>query len=335
VVQVRDVEALARMESAKIEGKIVYFSARMERARDGAGYGKTVAIRTAGPSAAASKGALAVVIRSVGTSNARLPHTGTTVYNIGSPRIPAVAISNPDADLLERQLAMGKPLVLQVNVTARDLPQTRSANVIGEIPGTDKAEEIVLLAAHLDSWDLGTGALDDGAGIAIITAAAHMLKDIEPKPRRTIRVVHFANEEFGLSGSRAYTEHVISSNERHALAMEADVGAGPVYSLESRVAPEQLALIKQIWTVLEPLGVERGGNRASGGADISALRAHGVPVMSPRLDATSYFDYHHTANDTLDKVDPKAIAQSATAFAVAAYLAARVEQSWMPLEGGS
>lgn len=331
VIQVPDVDTLSRMTSEQVAGRIVYFSERMQRTQNASGYSKAVAKRNSGPAVAASKGAVAAIVRSAGTSNHRFAHTGGTRYTIGSPRIPAVSISNPDADLLERQLASGKPVRISMHLTARDLPQTRSANVIGEIPGDGKADEIVLLGAHLDSWDLGTGALDDGAGVAIVTAAAKLIADMKPRARRTIRVVLFANEEFGLSGSNTYLEQEANALPQHAMAMEADLGAGPVYQLDSRVDARQWPYIEQIASILSPLGVALGGNNGTGGSDIAALVLRGVPTITPRLDATNYFDYHHTANDTLDKVDPKHLAQATASYAVAAYLAARAEQQWIHL----
>lgn len=328
VIQVRDLEELETLDPSAVAGRIVYFSQRMERTRDASGYGRAVLVRTRGPAAAAAKGAVAVVIRTVGTSNNRIAHTGATSYVDSVPRIPAVAISNPDADLLENQLASGRPVRLALELTSRELPPARSANVIAEIPGTDRADEIVLLGAHLDSWDITPGALDDASGVAIVTAAARLIADMEPKPRRTIRVVLFANEEFGLSGARAYAAQGPQEVGRHVLAMEADLGAGPVWMLESRVAPEMLPLVRQIHSIVEPLGVALGGNEASGGADVGPLRDLGVSILSPQLDATQYFDVHHTTNDTLDKVNPEHLSQSVAVFAVAAYLAARADTPW-------
>jgi hypothetical protein len=306
----------------------------MERTRDGSGYGKAVRSRTEGPSIAGTLGAAAVVLRSVGTSQNRIAHTGTLSYNVTSPRIPAVAISNPDADNLERQMRdtaaggkrAGEPVLLKVRVTSRDLPQTRSANVIAEIPGTDLANEIVLVGAHLDSWGPSVGAQDDGAGVAIAIAAAKMAASMNPKPRRTIRVVLFANEEFGLSGANYYPGEEGDENvARHAFAMEADLGDGPVWKLSARVPPRYWPVIEQMHRVVKPLGVELGDNTAAGGADIGPLRRRGVPVLAPLLDATTYFDIHHTVNDTLNQVDPSHLKQSTAVFAVATYLAAMAD----------
>jgi hypothetical protein len=321
----RDLDALRSMSRDEVAGRIVYLGGRTERRQDARGYRSTVAQRATGPSVAASLGAVGLVIRSIGTSTNRLPHTGSIRYAIDAPRIPAVSLANSDADLIERVLARGAPVTARLRVTARDLPQVRSANVIAELPGSTRADEIVLLGAHLDSWDLGTGALDDGAGVAIVMAAARLLRDAKLAPRRTIRVVLYANEEFGLSGANAYAQAEGDALERHALAMEADLGAGPVWRLDSRVAEAQRPVVEAMAGVLSPLGVALGPNDAQGGADIQVLRRAGVPVLDPRLDANAYFDDHHTANDTLDKVDANAIRQSVATYAVAAWLAAQAD----------
>ncbi len=334
VVMVKDIPELQSLPAGAVKGKLVFFNGRMERTRDGSGYGKAVRARTEGPSIAGALGAAGVVLRSVGTSKNRIAHSGTLSYNISAPRIPAVAISNPDADNLERHLKLtaaggkraGEPVVMNVRVTSRDLPQTRSANVIAEIPGTDLADEVVLIGAHLDSWDPSVGAQDDGAGVAIAISAAKLAASMNPKPRRTIRVVLFANEEFGLSGANYYpADEGDESVAKHAFAMEADLGDGPVWKLSARVPPRYWSMVNEMHRLVKPLGVELGDNTAAGGADIGPLRRRGVPVLAPLLDATTYFDIHHTVNDTLDQVDPLHLKQSTAVFAVATYLAAMVD----------
>jgi carboxypeptidase Q len=322
VLEVASLDALNALPAATVGGKIVFINQRMERTRDGAGYGATVKIRSDGPSAAGQLGAVAVLIRSVGTSNERHAHTGTTRYRVDAPRIPALALSNPDADQLARWLKPGKPVRVRVKSTARELPATWSANVIGEIPGAARANEIVLLGAHLDSWDLGQGAIDDGAGVAIVVEAARLIGKLERKPARTVRVVLFANEEFGLSGANEYARLVGDEAARHVLAAEADLGSGAVWRAQSRVAPDAVAAIDAIREVLKPLALESGGNDAHGGSDLGPLRALGVPILDLSQDATSYFDVHHTLDDTLAQVDAKTLNQVVAAYAVAAYMAA-------------
>lgn len=324
VIEVATLDALASVDPAKVKGKIVFFSNRMERARDGSGYGRAVGVRGAGPSAAAKLGAVAVLIRSVGTDNNRTPHTGSTRYQDGVAKIPAAALSNPDADLLAAQAASGKPVTFRLKLGARDLGQAESANVIGEIPGREKPGEIVLLGCHLDSWDLGTGAVDDGAGCAIMIEAARLIGQLPTKPRRTIRVVLYANEEFGLSGARAYAEAHGPELANHILAGESDFGSGRVWRISSRVDPASLPAIGEITRLLAPLKVEQGNNEASGGADLSPLVPARVPVVSLGQDGTEYFDWHHTANDTLDKIDPKDLDQNVAAWVTVAYVAAEM-----------
>ncbi|HEU4591845.1 MAG TPA: M20/M25/M40 family metallo-hydrolase [Steroidobacteraceae bacterium] len=327
-VMVRDIAALNELPPGAVKDKIVYFGNRMDRTRDGSGYGRAVPVRTNGPALAGALGAVGVVIRSISTSDDRLPHTGATRYQSDAPRIPAFAISNPDADALERQFASGKPVRLRMWSSSRDLPPAQSANVIGEIPGTDQAGEIVILGAHLDSWDPGVGAIDDGAGVAIIMGAAKLIGGLDDKPRRTIRVVLFANEEFGTSGSQAYLAQYQAQAAQHVVGFEADFGAGPVWRLSSRVNPAQLPAVEQIFRALAPLALVRGGNQAAGGADLEGLAKLGMPLLSPDLDGTTYFDVHHTANDTLLKVDAKALRQSVAAYAISAWLAAQYAGTW-------
>jgi hypothetical protein len=324
VVEVPSLDALKALDPAKAKGKIVFVNKRMERHKDGAGYGETVPARGVGASVAGKLGAVAFLLRSVGTDNNRTPHTGAMRYEEGGPRIPAAALSNPDADLLEKQIASGKPVTFHLKLTSRDLPDVESASVVGEIPGREKPDEIVLLGAHLDSWPLGTGAIDDGAGVAIMIEAARRIGELKEKPRRTIRVVLYANEEHGLSGGRAYAEAHAAELPKHILAGESDFGSGKVWRLASRVAPDTLPAMDEIAQLLAPLGIERGNNGAGGGADISPLIPAKVPVLSLGQDGTYYFDWHHTANDTLDKIDAKDLDQNVAAWAAAAWAAANM-----------
>ncbi len=325
VVPVTTLEELKAQPSERIAGRIVFFTARMERSRDGSGYGKTVPPRSTGAAEAAKLGAVAMVMRSAGTSTSRTPHTGAQRYSDGIPPIPAFALSNPDADLLEQQLASGQTLRLRLTNTSRWDGEAQSANVIGEIPGRSRKDEVILLGAHLDSWDLGTGAHDDATGVGIITAAAKLIAESKPRPKRTIRVVFYANEEFGLSGAKAYAAKYKDQVNQHVLGIESDLGAFQPYGLAARVGPDKLSLVRTIQSVLEPLGVAYLGTEASGGADVGQLRPLGMPVMDLRTDAEPYFDLHHTANDTFDKVDPALVRQNVAAYAVIAYLAAEAE----------
>lgn len=325
VVRFESLAALESATAADVRGHIVFIDERMERARDGSGYRPAVAKRSKGPSIASGRGAVAVVIRSVGTSRDRLPHTGSTRFEEGVRAIPAFALSGPDADLLARQLESGRSVQMVLSSTARHLPPARSANVIADIRGAVRPEEIVILAAHLDSWDLGTGAIDNASGVAILMEAASLIATMQRRPARTIRLVLYANEEAGLDGSKTYTAAALESDERHVVGIEADAGAGRIYAFNSGVGEAALPVVEAMRGVLVPLGIEGGDNSATGGADLSSLRAAGMPVLSLQHDMSSYFDWHHTANDTLDKIDPEALKQAVAAYAAVVWIAANID----------
>ena len=321
-------ESVAELEAAGIDavrGHIVFIDEGMERTRDGSGYSAAVQKRSRGPSLASERGAVAMVIRSVGTSGERLAHTGNTRFAEGVKPIPAFALAGPDADMLARQLSTGREVQLHVRSTARMLPPARSANVIADIRGAERPEEIVILAAHLDSWDLGTGAHDNAAGVAIVMETARFIAMMPSRPSRTVRVVLYANEEAGLDGSVTYTDAALESSEKHLVGIEADAGGGLIYRLDSGVGEEALAVVEAMRRVVAPLGIEGGDNSSTGGADLSTLRAAGMPVLSLRHDLSRYFDWHHSANDTLDKVDAGALQQAVAAYAAVTWIAANVE----------
>lgn len=326
VVEVASLADLSRRTPEDIDGRIVFINQRMVRTQDGSSYGQTARIRHQGASRAAEKGAVAVLIRSVGTGTHRFPHTGAMRYEEGVAKIPAAALAAPDADLLAEQLARARPVRFRLELGAHRLPDVLSANVIGEVIGRERPAEIVLLAAHLDSWDLSPGAFDDGAGCAIVLGAARLLAERERRPRRTVRVVLFANEEFGLSGARAYAAAHGDELERHVLALEADLGPGAVWRFRVKTTPDSIPAARAMAEVLEPLGITWHGDAARGGADLTPLRRAGVPMADLSPDATFYFDYHHTADDTLDKVDPGNLAQNVAAYSVVAFWAAEMEQ---------
>ncbi len=321
VIEVPSLDAVARLDPAQVKGKIVFYNAPMKRTKDTEGYRTAVPVRSGGATAAAKLGAAAVLIRSIGTDHNRTPHTGGVRYQDGVARIPAAALSNPDADLLAAQIATGKPVTFRLRLGAHAEPDVETASVVGEIPGREKPEEIVLLGAHLDSWDLGTGAIDDGAGVAIMMEAARRIGQLPKKPRRTIRVVLFANEEFGTSGARSYAAAHQDELARHGMAGESDLGTGKVWRVSSRVDPAKLPVVADL---AQLLGVEQGSNDAGGGSDLEPLAPARVPVISLSQDASAYFDYHHTANDTLDKIDPRDLDQNVAAWAAVAYAIAEM-----------
>jgi carboxypeptidase Q len=324
VLAVASLEALDRTDPAQVKGKIVFFDTPTQRTRDGSGYARAVPVRVAGPSHAAKLGAVAVVVRSIGTDSNRLPHTGALRYERGVAQVPAAALSNPDADLLAAEVASGKPVRFRLQLGASTLATAESANVIGEIPGRERPQEIVLLGAHLDSWDLGTGALDDGAGCAIVLEAARRIGELKARPRRTLRVVLFANEEFGLSGAEAYAKAHAAELERHVAALESDTGAGRVWRLESRVKLESMGWVRELGRLIFPIGAVSGTNTGEGGPDLGPLMRAGVPTLSLMQDATAYFDFHHTANDTLDKASAHDLDYNVAAWAAVIYALAEM-----------
>jgi carboxypeptidase Q len=327
VVEAQSLEGVDAL-GGKAKGKIVFVWKVMERRSDGSGYGATVPIRGAAASRAAKVGAVGALIRSVGTSNARLPHTGSLRYEEGVPKIPAAALANPDADLIHRLLADGKTVRVRFALGARTLPDAVSANVLGEIPGREKPKEIVVLSGHLDSWDLGQGAVDDAAGLGIAIEAARLVGQLPIRPRRTLRVVAFANEENGLAGSRAYAKVHAAELSLHVAAIECDDGAGRVSGFEWTAGPSAERILANVAEILKPFGVgdmKKGG----GGADVGALRAAGVPLFSPIQDSARYFDIHHSADDTFDKIDREELNTGVEAMAALAWALADSEA---PLE---
>jgi carboxypeptidase Q len=334
VVEVASLEELAAKKDSDVRGKIVFFNRRMRRAVDGAGYGEAVKVRGGGASAAAKLGAAGVLIRSIGTDSNRTPHTGSLKYEEKVAKIPAAAVSNPDADLLDRLVRDGKPVRVRFTLGCRDHGEKETANVIGDVPGRGKPEEIVLLACHRDSWDLGEGAIDDGAGCGVVIEAARLIAATSPRPRRTIRVVLFANEENGLAGGKAYPKAHESELPRHVAALESDLGSGRPIGFNWNAGPSAEPLAGEIAALLEPLGAGTLKAGGLGGADTSSLVLSGVPLFSVSQDASRYFDWHHTANDTFDKIEPESLDRMTAAVAVFAYVAASVPEPFerIPLE---
>ena len=319
VLQFNDYKSLSEAAPGSATGKIVFINYQMLRARDGSGYGPAVISRVAGASAAAKLGAHAIIIRSIGTDQTRNPHTGVMRYDNTPTRIPAAAIGNIDADLLAALIKRGKPVKLKLQLGARTLKgEYLGANVIGEITGSTKPKEIVAIGGHLDSWDLGTGAVDDGSGVAITMSAAALIGAQATPPKRTIRVVLFANEEQGVYGGKAYAAARVKANEvqQQVIAAESDFGAGRIYSLKTRISEARLAGLAPLLRALAPLGITLGSNDADGSADFSPMQEAGAPVADLEQDGSNYFDIHHTARDTIDQVDPDDLKQNVAAYAV-------------------
>jgi hypothetical protein len=304
-----------------LAGKIAVVTQRMPRVEDGGGYGALNPIRRAGPSEAAKRGAVAYLLRSLGTDNHRLAHAGATNYQDGAPRIPAAALSIPDADQLERLASRGT-VRLRLVLTPSERPNAPTWNVVGEVKGREAPDEIVLIGAHLDSWDLGTGATDDGAGVAIVTSVGKALAALPRHQRRTLRVVLFGAEEMDYS-SAAYAKAHAEEAAHIVVAAEADFGARNVYAVQLPAGGAASDFARDLGVAIAPLGAYIDRRPALGsGEDVQGLQKAGVPVVSLRQDGLDYFDTHHTADDTLDKIDPGQLSQAAAVWTAFAYLAA-------------
>ena len=305
------VDELAAAPDEAVRGKIVFIDHNMPRAQDGIGYGYFGRPRREGPTIASKKGATAIVIRSIGTDHHRNPHTGVMTFADGAAPIPAGALSVPDAEQVQRILKRGKPVRLRLVLTPRNIGTRQSGNVIAEVPGRDRSAPPILVSGHLDSWDLGTGAIDDAAGVAIAAAAAKRIMDAG-QPLRTIRIVWFGAEEVGLFGGLDYRAR--HGKEPHYALVESDFGAGRVWRVDSRLGKEREAEAKALQQALAPLGIAPGALDKAEGSDISPLLADGLPGVSLAQDGTFYFDVHHTPDDTLDKVDPQDLRQNVAAW---------------------
>lgn len=325
VVAFPNLDALRSASPDDVGGRIVFVDEVMARSRDGSGYGAAVGKRYETTHLAQKLGARAALIRSVGTNSHRFAHTGSMgTFDDSVPRgVPAAALSAPDADQLRRALAYGKPVKIKMTLTPQLRPPSPSGNVIGEIIGSEFPEEIVLVSAHLDSWDLGTGAVDDGAGVGIVLGAVDALRKLtKTPPKRTIRVVLFGAEEVGIVGAKAYTEAYAGQLSNHIVGTESDFGAGDIWRFDTRFGKDKKHLGSTIAKHFASLNIASGNNLASGGPDMEYLRKAGMPVVTLMQDGSDYFDLHHTPNDTLDKVAPDALNQNVAAYVAFLYLMA-------------
>jgi carboxypeptidase Q len=330
VVSAKNFDELKAMPRDKVAGKIVLFDYPFDKrlaaqSRAGEAYGEAVVYRSDGPSAAARQGAVACLIRSVGGADYRIPHTGQTKYATDAPKIPAGAVTSEDADLIVDLVKQG-PVKMKLILTPATLPDVESANVIGDIKGSEHPEQVVIVSGHLDSWDLGTGAIDDGAGVAVSMEAANLVQKLHLKPKRTIRVIAWMNEENGTRGSKQYAKDHANDWGNHFGAMETDGGADHPVGIHIKAKPEVKAILKPIGAILQESGA--GGLELSehSGADIEPMEKAGVPSFAPIQDSRFYFNYHHTAADTLDKIEPKQLAETSAIVAVWAYAMANAEQ---------
>ncbi|MEL1265918.1 M28 family peptidase [Pseudoxanthomonas putridarboris] len=324
IVRFTDLAALEAAPEGSLAGKIAFIDYQMKAARDGSDYRNGGAIRSKGPSAAIRKGAIAFLMRSAGTDHHRVAHTGLTRFDDGLTPVPSASLTIPDADQLARLLARG-PVRVKLALDCGWDGEYTSQNVIGEITGRSLPKDVVVIGAHLDSWDLGTGAIDDGAGIGITMAAGHLIGQLKQAPKRTIRVIAFANEEQGLLGGKAYAEKHLADIARHQIAAESDFGAGRIYAFNTGAPDYARKATEQIAQALAPLGIEYAPGEGGAGPDISPFAAKGLAWAWLAQDGSDYFHLHHNADDTLDKIDPAALAQNVAAYAVFAYLAAEAD----------
>jgi carboxypeptidase Q len=310
----------------QVKGAIVVYNVPMPAWSEehGSGYGETVQYRGAGASRAAKYGAVAALVRSVTARSLSTPHTGAMRYDNDAPKIPAASLSVEDSELLDR-LAKQGPVSIYLRLDTQTFPDAESANVIGELKGSELPDEIVVIGAHLDSWDVGQGAQDDGAGVVTMMQTLKTLKALGLTPRRTIRVVLFTNEENGLRGGRAYAE--AHAKDKTVLALESDSGAFKpvgfnVAHKDPEAAKRTRGRVAEIASLLHSMGATRVEQSSGGGADIGPLQAAGVPALGLDVDGRYYFDYHHTEADTLDKVKPEDLADMVAVTAVLAFVVA-------------
>lgn len=330
VVTVANFAELAALPANAVRGKIVLFDFPFDRALQESGfgsqaYGQAVQYRSGGAVAAARLGAVGVLVRSAGGSQNRLAHTGGVRYDSAVAAIPAAAVSSEDAELIAYLTKAGKTSV-RLTLTPRTFPDATSYNVIADLKGSDKPDEVVIVSGHLDSWDLGTGALDDATGIAVSMQVPYLLQRLKLRTKRTIRFIAYMNEENGLVGGRRYAEEESGNIGKHFAAIESDLGASHPLGILFAGKPEAAPYFNPILQVLRSQGAGLFRIEQGVGADIGPLTQRGVPSFAPWFDMRSYFNYHHTAADTLDKVDPKELRELGSVMAVLAYALANLEQ---------
>ena len=314
VIVVNSFDELTR-RAAEAKGKIVLFDVPFTN------YGETVRYRSAGPSAAAKAGALACLIRSVSAYSMRNPHTGSLNYDTTVARIPAAAVSVEDAMMLHRMQDRGQKIIVRLKMSAQQLPDTQSRNVMGELVGRDKPDEVIIMGGHMDSWDVGQGAMDDGGGVVAAWEAVRLLKKLGLQPRRTIRVVGWTNEENGTRGGRAYATAHGAEADKHVLAIESDGGVFKPLGFGFTGSDSAFAVVQRVGHLLDKIGagqIVKGG----GGADIGPMMQLGVPGLGLNVVGDKYFWFHHSEADTMDKLDAHEINLCVATMAIMAYVIA-------------
>jgi hypothetical protein len=331
VITVNNFDQLQALGRDRVAGKIVLFNAKFDQQLAdngfaGQAYGQAVAYRGGGPSAAARLGAVAALNRSAGGAEYRLPHTGALRYADDAPKIPGAAVAAEDADLIAHLTSEGRVRIHLV-LTPQTLADAPSYNVVADLKGSEHPEQIVIVSGHLDSWDLGRGAIDDGAGVAIAMQTAQLLKQLHLRPKRTVRIVAWMNEENGARGGRAYADDHKADLMNHFAAIESDLGAGHPLGFYAQGKPELLTVLQPLSTILQSQGAGVTRMIDEAGTDVAPLGEAGVPTFAPIQDARTYFNYHHTAADTLDKVNPKELQENCALVAALAYTLANLPQS--------
>jgi carboxypeptidase Q len=326
VVVVKDYDEMNALGD-KVKGKIVLFDVKFDRRmaelnQAGSAYGQVTAYRGGGAIAAAKFGAVAVLVRSAGGSQNRLAHTGGMRYEENVTKIPAAAVSFEDAEMMAYLAKQGK-LRMKLTLTPQALPDAPSYNVIADLKGSEKPDEIVVVSGHLDSWDLGTGALDDATGVAVSMQVPYLLKQLKLKPKRTIRVVAYMNEENGLMGGKTYAAE--EDANKHFAMIESDLGASHPLGYNFAGKPELVSYLAPLSKILNSQGASLSQRQAGVGADIGPMTEKGVPSFAPWFDTSTYFNYHHNAADTFDKVNPKELAELGALNIVLAYGIANLE----------
>jgi len=326
-VVVSNFDELAKLGRDKVQGKLVVYNYTFTNYGSGRNY------RSNGASRAAALGAVAALVRSATPLAVQLPHTGAMEYDPEQPKIPAAAISPEDSYMLARFYGEGTPARVHLEMGAEMLPDADSGNVIGEIPGKEHPEEVVVIGGHIDSWDVGQGAQDDGASIMACLEALSIIHHLGLQPRRTLRVAFWVNEENGTRGGESYRAFVGEQLKNQVMALEMDGGAETPRGFGAGVDANSMEMLKQIAKLLEPIGAGEitGGG---GGEDINALVHDGVPGMSERASGTHYFDWHHSEADTLDKVDPEDFRKSVAALAVMSFAVADMPAHLVAATGG-
>ena len=323
VVVVDNWQQLRALPPDAVKGKILLFNRKFDKqlaAQSGGiySYGDAVGYRAAAPIVGATVGAAAVLVRSVGGADYRIPHTGQTQYAPGIEKIPAAAVTAEDADLLANLASQG-PITLHLTLTPQTLPDAPSYNVIADWKGTEHPEQVVIVSGHLDSWDLGTGAIDDGAGIVVAMQAIPLLHQLGIRPRRTVRFVAWMSEEEGSQGAATYMAEYGKDAANHIAAIESDLGAGHPDGVMWAGKPALEAWLRPIAQALDPIGAQTFRSSPETGEDINGLTEKGVPSFAPAQDSRFYFNYHHTPGDTFDKVNPRELSENAAVMTVLAY----------------